>query len=85
LPRPYFAPLYRSGGEAAVLEKTGEPGGKASSLKGGAAPSKALGTRTLMSFRGCALHLGCTVVLKGASAHQLGLVKKVLQVYPPPS
>ena len=64
----------------AGAEKSGETTAKLGGPKSSGTSTKALGTRTLMSFRGCALQLGCTVVLKGASAHQLGLVKTVLKV-----
>ena len=33
-----------------------------------------------MSFKGCPHALGCTVLLKGASAEKLQQVKKVMQV-----
>ena len=69
----------------AGAEKPGEIAARIGGLKSGAPSTKALGTRTLMSFRGCALQLGCTIVLKGASAHQLGLVKTVLKVCSCPS
>ena len=63
-------------GEA--TEKTGELTGRGSGLR--APSSKSFGTKTLMSFRGCKVKLGCTVLLKGASADQLAAVKKILRV-----
>lgn len=41
---------------------------------------RASGPRTLMSFKGCPLALGCTIVLKGSSPEELARVKKVMQV-----
>ena len=39
-----------------------------------------LGSRTLMYFKGCPRLLGCTIILKGASAEELTQVKPVMQV-----
>lgn len=33
-----------------------------------------------MSFRGCSHRLGCTVLLKGASAEQLAAIKNITRV-----
>lgn len=40
----------------------------------------ATGPRTLMFFKGCPRPLGCTVLLQGADAEQLTLLKKVMKV-----
>lgn len=68
--------LCRAGDATGRVEQTTA---RSSGLRG-AASSKSFGTRTLMSFRGCTLSLGCTILLKGSSANQLAVVKKVLRV-----
>uniref|UniRef100_UPI0035901CC2 1-phosphatidylinositol 3-phosphate 5-kinase isoform X2 n=1 Tax=Myxine glutinosa TaxID=7769 RepID=UPI0035901CC2 len=35
-------------------------------------------TKTLMFFEGCAQHLGCTVLLRGAGAYEMARVKEIL-------
>ena len=47
---------------------------------GGSFRHNGTGPRTLMYFKGCPRPLGCTVLLKGADAQQLLLLKKVMKV-----
>ena len=63
-----------------TTDRAGELTSRHSGLRGTTTSSKSLGTRTLMSFRGCSTQLGCTILLKGAAADQLAAVKKVTRV-----
>lgn len=59
-----------------LLRRSGSSQGSGGSSKyaGGTGP------RTLMFFKGCPRPLGCTVLLQGADAEQLTLLKKVMKV-----
>ena len=59
-----------------VLRRSGSSHGSG----GGSFRHNGSGPRTLMFFKGCPRPLGCTVLLKGADAHQLILLKKVTKV-----
>ena len=59
-----------------VLRRSGSSHGSG----GGSFRHNGSGPRTLMFFKGCPRPLGCTVLLKGADAHQLVLLKKVTKV-----
>lgn len=48
---------------------------------GGSFRHNGTGPRTLMYFKGCPRPLGCTVLLKGADARQLVLLKKAVKVW----
>ena len=61
-----------------VLRRSGSSHGSG----GGSFRNNGSGPRTLMFFKGCPRPLGCTVLLKGADAHQLILLKKVTKVLP---
>ena len=59
-----------------VLRRSGSSHGSG----GGSFRHNSSGLRTLMFFKGCPRPLGCTVLLKGADAQQLVLLKKVTKV-----
>ena len=56
---------------------TGSTGSADSS---GSVKQSSSGPRTLMYFKDCPRPLGCTVLLYGADAHQLQLLKRVTKV-----
>jgi len=58
------------------LRRSGSSQGSGGSSKYGGGT----GPRTLMFFKGCPRPLGCTVLLQGADAEQLTLLKKVMKV-----
>lgn len=59
-----------------LLRRSGSSQGSGGSSKYGGGT----GPRTLMFFKGCPRPLGCTVLLQGADAEQLTLLKKVMKV-----
>lgn len=63
-----------------VLRRSGSSLGSGGA--GGSFRHGSTGPRTLMFFKGCPRPLGCTVLLKGADASQLILLKKVTKVLP---
>lgn len=60
-----------------LLRRSGSSQGSGGSLKQGGGT----GPRTLMFFKGCPRPLGCTVLLHGADAEQLTLLKRVTKVH----
>ncbi|KAA6428100.1 MAG: hypothetical protein FRX49_02761, partial [Trebouxia sp. A1-2] len=58
-----------------LLRRSGSSQGSGGSSKYGGGT----GPRTLMFFKGCPRPLGCTVLLQGADAEQLTLLKKVMK------